>query len=91
MTRTGDLLDSRMPRSRDHSLEGRIARPVSVASPATLGRYHTRVGRSASCTGRGISFPRPPHFLVVPPPSTSSQSSSRSTLAPAGELCLVLR
>ncbi|XP_042221447.1 nephrin-like [Homarus americanus] len=56
MTRTGDLLDSRMPRSRDHSLEGRIARPVSVASPATLGRYHTRVGRSASCTGRGDIF-----------------------------------
>ncbi|XP_069165372.1 neural cell adhesion molecule 2 [Procambarus clarkii] len=38
------------------SVESRMARPMSVASPATLSRYQGRVGRSASCTGRGSSF-----------------------------------
>ncbi|XP_071541503.1 uncharacterized protein [Panulirus ornatus] len=50
-------------------LESRRARPVSVASTATLGSIHGRVGRSASCTGRGATFP-----------SSSSPVTTTSTL-----------
>ncbi|KAK8729254.1 hypothetical protein OTU49_008714, partial [Cherax quadricarinatus] len=37
-------------------MEDQLSRPVSMASPVTMGRYQGRVGRSASCTGRGSPF-----------------------------------